>query len=86
MSSLASLLSDLANPIRGPKCYVGVLLAELAETDPEGRTALIAAIDNHSLAATVVAKALHEAGHTKVKTESIRRHRKRGTADGCACS
>lgn len=85
MSELASRLSALANPQPGPKCYVALLLADLAETDPQGRDALVASIDDHSLNATILAQALADAGYG-IKTHSIRRHRKRGTGNGCACA
>lgn len=85
MSDLASRLSALANPQPGPRCYVALLLEDLATTDPQGRDALIASIDDHSLNATILARALAEAGF-QIKTHSIRRHRKRGTGNGCACA
>lgn len=83
-SQLSSLLSDLPRPMPGPKCTVGRLLAELATTDPEGRAALVAALDNPSVSPRVLSDALLKAGHA-IRAQTVRRHRKRGLANGCAC-
>lgn len=85
MSELASLLADLKAPRKGPACQFGALLQELAKTDPQGRDALEHAVDNHGIAATIIANACMVAGHD-ISVHSIRRHRKRGTSDGCTCA
>lgn len=85
MSTLASALNGLRNPKKGPVCTTGYLLEQVAKTDPAGHQALAESIDDHAIAATVIARALHEAGH-QVSVHSIRRHRKRGTPEGCVCS
>lgn len=82
--SLTSLLSDLPNPKRGPRCSVGLLLERLAGEDPKGFEALVARLDDHGVSARALSEALHKAGHA-VKAETIRRHRKRGTGSGCSC-
>lgn len=85
MSDLASRLAALKNPKKGPPCAIGVILQDLKKNDPSGYKALAESIDNHNLAATGIANTLAELG-MPITVHSIRRHRKRGTAEGCACA
>ena len=84
--SLSARLAEASNPRRGPRCSVAVLLDKLAVEDPQGLADLQAAIDNKSLSTTVIVRALQESGHDTVRTDAIRRHRRRGGPDGCRCS
>lgn len=84
MSPLRTALSDLRPSARGPRCSLGALLDDLATTDPEGCAALRAALDDPTASAPAVAAALISAGYS-IRGETVRRHRKRGTATGCAC-
>lgn len=81
--SLIDELSNLDEPlVRGPRCSIALLLEKL--TDAE-KTALIGAIDNSNLTYSSIARALNRAGH-KVLPTTIKRHRQRGTSDGCRCA
>lgn len=84
MSDLASRLAGLKNPKKGPPCSIGLILERLKADDPAGHAALVDSIDTPELAATMIANALSDAGYS-VTVHSIRRHRKRGTAEGCIC-
>lgn len=83
MDLLASL-NTLSNTdiLNGPRCTVSIALGKM--TDDEQK-ALVAVIDNPDIAATLISNALISNGHT-VKSDAVRRHRKRGLAEGCRCS
>lgn len=82
--SLSSLLSELPKPTaRGPRCSIGLLLDQLQESDPKGAEALRARLDDGT-PALVLSDALMKAGHA-IKATTVRRHRKRGLSNGCAC-
>lgn len=85
MSDLASRLAGLKNPRKGPPCSIGTILTRLKKDDPAGHAALLESIDTPTLAATIIANTLTDLGFD-VTVHSIRRHRKRGTAEGCICA
>lgn len=85
MSALASQLGDLRNLKKGPPCQMGLILAKIKADDPAGHDALIAALDDPQIHATRLTTALKAAGY-EATVHSVRRHRKRGTSDGCLCS
>lgn len=66
---------------KGPECSMAVLLRSLPE---ETAARVISLIDNSDVSATRIADTLAKAGHP-IYVNSIRRHRGRGTARGCAC-
>lgn len=84
-TSLSHALSNLPPSRRGPRCSVAVLLEELAEHDPPGHAALVATMNNHDISSRTISAVLHDAGHA-IKPDTIRRHRHKGTAQGCSCS
>lgn len=66
---------------KGPLCSVKVAKDKM---DAKERAALDSALGNHAIPSTRLANALTENGHP-VKPDAVRRHRKRGSADGCRC-
>ena len=72
MTSIAEALAAAVNVHTGAKCGLCTLIAT---ADPVDSTAILAAIDNHDLAATTVARAISSAGVT-VKADVINRHRR----------
>lgn len=86
MADLAAALDALERPNRpGPKCSVGVHLAGLAEREPGLHARVLALLDDDAVPATGLAVALGADG-LEVHGDTVRRHRKRGTANGCRCS
>lgn len=80
------LVDDLAHleavkPLHGPRCTIEVILEQV---QPAEAQAIIEAIDNHRIAASVLARTLTQNGY-RVAQRTITRHRRRGTADGCRC-
>lgn len=84
MTTLADRLNSIEATKKGPRCEFGSFLEHLAGDDPEGHAALQRLLDETTMPATTIAGALREAGHV-VSVHSMRRHRKRGTAEGCTC-
>lgn len=82
--SLADSLASLPVKRPGPTCSVRRALEALAETDPGGTAALVAAIDDKTLAASGLADVLTR-HRIHVSAYSIRRHRHRSTGSGCRC-
>ena len=66
----------------GPKCSVVKLLSNLEE---DARAKLKARMDDPEVEATKLAELLTRHGHA-ISADTIRRHRKRGTGNGCSCT
>ncbi|MGZ4745696.1 MAG: hypothetical protein ACXVYY_01300 [Oryzihumus sp.] len=70
-------------PRRVP-CGMVKVLTELANDQPESFSKLLAVLDNLAVPASFVADVLTKHGH-QVSDQTVRRHRRRGTAGGCRC-
>lgn len=85
MSDLAAALDALAQPApKGPPCTVGTYLAQLARRDAALHARVVALVDDTEVQAPRLAGALKVDG-AGVSAYTLRRHRRRGTADGCKC-
>lgn len=84
MADHSGLLADLdaLAPMPGrTKCHTALILEQL---DEEARSVVEAKIDDQTIHASVLADVLTRNGHP-VHGDSVRRHRRRGTAGGCKC-
>lgn len=82
-TSLNDVLDELVagTQRKGPECSIAALLRSLPKETAEK---LLLRIDDHEISATRIADALHSGGHP-IYVNSLRRHRRRGRAGGCAC-
>ena len=86
----AAGLSSLAEPngarsVRGPQCMVGRILQWVKHKEAEGVfEALQRVLDDPAVEASTLAQYLRENDY-EVAAYTIRRHRRRGTGEGCRC-
>ena len=72
-------------PLPGPQCGVTTALHKIASTNPEVGTAVRERVDSTDYPASGVASVLTARTSVPVSAYTVRRHRKRGTPDGCRC-
>ena len=68
----------------GPACSIAVLLEQLDGQDAAAAGALRAVVDSDAVAPSALARTLSARGH-RLAPNTIRRHRRRLSGDGCAC-
>lgn len=88
-ADLAGILDDLdeATPLRpGPACGVSVALERIAEQDKAIAEKVAERVDDKRYPATKVAQVLAHRTGVDVQDQTVRRHRRRGGANGCRCA
>ena len=84
LEALNTLMSGAHRPRKGSPCGAGLLLAQLAEKEPEALPLIQQAIDNATIPATALADYLAGEGY-QIASFTLRRHRNRRTQNGCRC-
>ena len=78
-------LAELAPQLPGPTCGVTKAIEKITAASPEIGEAVRERVDSHEYPAVGVATVLTSRTGTPVSAFTVRRHRKRGTPDGCRC-
>lgn len=81
----ASLDEKPAAARKGPACSVPAALARLAVRVPKSAARLVELVDDDQVPPRWLAERFVAAGEP-MKDYTIRRHRRRGHANGCGCS
>ena len=79
-------MNALAPKAPGPRCGVSVALERIAAADAEVGAAVRERVVDETYPASGVAAILTARTSVNVSAYTLRRHRKRGTADGCRCA
>lgn len=89
-ADIIGILDDLdaaaAQPVPGPICSVTAALERIAAEDPDIAGKVRQRVDDARFPATGVADVLTKRTGVQVASQSLRRHRRRGTPSGCRCA
>lgn len=83
-SALAAALGSISTRRPGPRCQMGMIMERVRTEDRGGFDLLDGLMDDPQVPASAIAEALYGAGYV-INSHTVNRHRKRGTARGCAC-
>jgi hypothetical protein len=78
-------LTGLARQLPGPTCGVTTAIEKIAAAAPEVAEQVRVRVNSAEYPASGVATVLENRTGVKVSAFTVRRHRKRGTPDGCRC-
>ena len=87
-ADLAGILDDLdaAQPYAfGPPCGVKSAIDHIAESDAELAEKVRERVEDKRYPASKVAAILAQRTGVNLQDQTVRRHRRRGTANGCRC-